>query len=440
MKIAIAITIGARYIFGHRARLLTRFFAPIVAVALSVATIILVFNVSNGMIRGIVTKFIETGIYHIRAESDQLHSEQDLRNAQQQLLADPFIEQVGFEYSSVALLSANGLRQGVSVRAISREIWHDDPSFREHIRIKQGIMRLSEPGDIMIGSHLAQQMEIQANDMVELISLNRYEDSVFPRISNHRVQGIFSAGYRDLDRLWVLLPFEYAEQSLATSSLQTIVGVKTVNPFALPNPLIRSGNSLEARAALRSVQQALPDSFKVSSWFHVRASQFLSFRSTKNILLFIMLLVIAVAMIHLISALNTLVIEKRTEIAYLKSVGASVGNIRLIFISCGFYIGLGGAMLGTLLGLLASIHINWILRTVETIVVAIQRIFSIPHGMNLALLRQEFYLEQIPITLSLPGLLLIFFITLMLAVTATFIPAKKSAAITPMQMLSDMQR
>lgn len=440
MRMPLGIVIGARYIFGYRAQLLARFFAPIFAIALSVATIILVFNVSNGMIAGIVTKFIETGIYHVRADSEQLYSAEELRAAQQQLLDDPFIEHVGFEYNSVGLLSINGMRQGVSVRAISREIWHDDPAFREHIIIEHGTLRLSEPEDIMIGSHLAQQLNIEIDDTVELISLNRADDLVFPRISTHRVQGIFSAGYRALDRLWVLLPFEYAEQSLAKSSLQTIVGVKTTNPFAFPNPLIRGGNTTEARAAIRSMRKALPDSFTVSSWFQFRASQFLSFRSTKNILLFIMLLIIAVAMIHLVSALNTLVLEKRTEIAYLKSIGASAGHIRLIFISCGFYIGSGGALLGTLLGLLASIHINWILRAVEAIIAAVQQVLSIPHGINLSLLRQEFYLEQIPITLSLRGLLLIFFITLLLSIIAAFIPAKKSAAINPIQMLSDTQR
>lgn len=437
----IGLAIGTRYMFGYRGRLLVRFFPPIIAISFSVATIIMVLNVSNGMIAGIVTKFIETGLYHIRAESDEVYDKTQLQTVRQTLLANPFIEQVGFEYHSVALLAANNRRQGVSVRAISTEVWQDDPTFKKNIIIEPGGEgRLSQAADIMIGSHLAQQLQIEVGDSVELISLNRSQNFVVPRISRHRVQAVFSAGYRDLDRLWVLLPFEHARQSLAASGLRTVVGVKLRDPFSLANPLIRGRDPAQATQAIGEVRRELSADFDVQSWFQARAGQFLSFRSTKNILLFIMLLIIAVAMLHLISALNTLVLDRQAEIAYLSCIGASGGDIRLAFISCGFYIGLGGGALGVLLGLLASLHINLILRAVEWAIATAQRLLAIPHGINLELLRQEFYLEQIPITLSFPGLIVVFCATLLLAVASAFIPARRSMKISPMQMLSDRRR
>lgn len=153
-----------------------------------------------------------------------------------------------------------------------------------------------------------------------------------------------------------------------------------------------------------------------------------------------MILIIAVAMLHLISALNTLVLDRQAEIAYLSCIGASAADIRLAFISCGFYIGLGGGALGVLLGLLASLNINQILRAVEWALSTGQSLLSTPHGINLELLRQEFYLEQIPITLSLPGLMVVFCATLLLAVASAIIPARRSMRINPIQMLSDRRR
>ena len=443
MRVSLGVWIGARYIFGKNGRLLAHFFPPIIAIALSVMTIVVVFNVSNGMIRGIITKFIETGIYHIRASSQRVYDIDDLRSVQERLLANPFIEQVGFEYNGVALLSANNVRQGVSIRALSREIWHDDPSFREHIIVEQGSFALSAPSDIMVGTHLAQQMDIEVGDEVQIISLNRFEGAVVPRISNYRVQGVFTAGYRNLDRLWVLLPFEHALQSLATDSVQTVVGVKIADPFALYNPIIRGGNAQQAQSVFREVRRQFDefdDDFDVRTWFEFRARRFLSFRSTKNILLFIMVLIIAVAMIHLISVLNTLVTEKRAEIAYLKSIGASGRYIRTIFISCGSFIGFGGASLGILMGLLASIHINRLLRVVEAALARFQQIAGLRYGINLALLRREFYLEQIPVTISLLGIVYIFSLTLLLAIVAALLPARASIKINPIRILSGTPR
>ena len=414
-----------------------RFLPPAFAIGLSVMMIVVVLNVSNGMIQGIIMKFTETGIYHIRAHSRNVYSAEELHAFRTQLLSHPFITQIGFEYDTIALLSANNIRQGVSVRAISAETWRDDPAFRENITVVSGTLKLSDQTDIMIGNHIANQMGIEVGDVIELISVRRLATIVIPRITTHRVQGIFSAGYRDLDRMWVLLPFEHAHDYLALENVETVIGIKVADLFGLPNPIIRTGNIQIATDTLQSVRQQLRGHFTVQTWFQFRPVRFLSFRSTKNILLFIMVLIIMVAMLHLASSLNMLVVEKRADIAYLKCVGASEYQIRTIFINCGFFIGSGGAFLGILLGLFISIHINSVLRIIEYILAQLQRIGTVEHGINFALLRTEIYLEKIPIILSVLEITLIFAITLLCSVVVAVFPAQKSARINPMQILAD---
>lgn len=427
--------ISLRYLIGKQRQVETRALAPMLSIALSITTVVIVLNVSNGMIQGIITKFIETGIYHINASTTVAIDDSRLYAYQDELRQHTAVRAVILERDGSGLLAVQELRQGVTIRALSQAIWQEDMLFRENIDVTAGVFDLSQRENILIGKHLADQMRINVGDAVKLITIRQVGNVTVPRINDFVVKGIFSAGYRNLDRAWVFIPFENSLEVLTVNALQTVIGIKVAQPFALPNPISRVTDNSESVAAFSFAQTVLSDQFRVSTWYLTHADRFLGFQATKNILLFITVLIICVAMSHIVSSLSILVIEKKHEIAIMKSFGMHPHAIQAIFIACGFIIGIIGGAVGMLLGTFASIKINEILTILEIGINFIQNSIAIDYGINLTQLRNEFYLTTIPIVLSLKELLAIYFGTIVLAVASGFIPAKKATAILPLQIL-----
>ena len=90
----------------------------------------------------------------------------------------------------------------------------------------------------------------------------------------------------------------------------------------------------------------------------MNATEFENFSSTRVMLVFIMLLVVLVASVNISSAIVMLVMERRKEIAILKSCGASSSGITFSFLLTGLACGTGGVMAGLPVGLLLSVNAN----------------------------------------------------------------------------------
>ena len=68
------------------------------------------------------------------------------------------------------------------------------------------------------------------------------------------------------------------------------------------------------------------------------------------------------------SALIMIVLERKSEIAILKSMGQTSGGIVLSFLISGFFAGLGGVAFGIPCGLLCSVFVNEIILAIEWVV------------------------------------------------------------------------
>ena len=139
-----------------------------------------------------------------------------------------------------------------------------------------------------------------------------------------------------------------------------------------------------------------------------------------------------------------LVMERRKEIAILKSTGASSGGITLSFLLVGFACGAGGTLLGLPLGLFVSVNINGIIRFIENVINAFTRFsFMLTTGSasnfeGVHLLDPGYYLQEIPITIPLRELFIIVVGTLALSVVVSIIPAIKAGKEKPLDTLRKM--
>ena len=166
-------------------------------------------------------------------------------------------------------------------------------------------------------------------------------------------------------------------------------------------------------------------------WEQIHTSEFENFSSTKVMLVTIMMLIVLVASINISSAIVMLVMERRKEIAILKSVGATPEGITFSFVLAGFACCFGGVLIGLSVGLLFSVKSNEIIRGIETVVNFFINLFN---GAEIKLMDPAYYLAEIPIDIPFNQIFMVIFFTFVLSIIVSIIPAKKAGKEKPLDL------
>lgn len=156
-------------------------------------------------------------------------------------------------------------------------------------------------------------------------------------------------------------------------------------------------------------------SVHIEGWWEQNASFFAAMELEKKALFLVLLLIILVAALNIISSLLMTVMSRRTEIALMKTLGATTAEIKSIFFKLGAIIGLSGIMAGTILGLIGM----WILTTFPIIK-----------------LSEEVYgFSKLPIDLTLMDFSLIILGAVVIIIVSSLYPAKKASSTDPLAVL-----
>ncbi|TFG62264.1 MAG: ABC transporter permease, partial [Spirochaetales bacterium] len=331
-----------------------RLISAATSVALSLIPLILVLVITNGMIEGITRRYVEVGTYHLQAQGfdEQLEKDEalalagELKRLKGVLVAVP-------EYKGTALAYSEKGRTGVSVRAVPGERYEEDSLFREFMTFSAGSFDLAERDSVILSTGVAESLSAGVGDRIKLLTAmsvpGRASAVIKPSILT--VTGVFSSGYQELDALTVYVNFDKGA-SLFRDSSNLIIGIK------LDSADVNSLNSPTLNRMRWIISGALPQGFYVYTWYDLEKSLYKSLVTTKNLLVFIMVLILCVASVNISSALIMLVTENSQAIAILKSTGGSPNLITQSFLLTGFIIGFAGTAAGLLIGLLISVNIN----------------------------------------------------------------------------------
>jgi lipoprotein-releasing system permease protein len=411
----------------------SRFVTAVMGIALSVVPLVVVQQVADGMISGIVRRFVETGSYHVQAIArgtpetvpvGEISGVDGVVSARQ--------ERQGF-----GLLYSGSGRNGVTIRAVPEDYWSGDAAIQEYIEVTAGSFDLTAPDSIVLGVHTADRLNARPGDELRLLTVRPLgEGRMLPRVSRLTVSGIVSTGYRDLDRLWVFVPLERGLRIIPDEAARDFIGIKVEKPFALPNPLFNRGLAgLSDGTSRRRMNDTIDEisaragtGWFVLDWYSLEQGRYISFLTSRNLLSAVMAMIVIVAAINVSSALVLLVVEKEQEIAILRATGISARSIRRAFILAGGAIGIVGATLGTATGLLVAGNINTVLQGIESIV-------SVAAGRSVDVFNTDFYLEEIPVNIRLLPVMGAVFFTCTVALVAGILPARRAAAVRPDRIL-----
>ena len=404
-------------------------------IALSLIPLVVVLIVADGMINGITNRIIELSSYHIQVRFASpvwnIGGGESFSEFASMMTECPGVTAAYGELRGVALAAGQNGRTGASIRAVDSTKLFADESFSSLFTVEDGVLALPDVHSAVVGTRIAETLQLSVGDTIRLITMRRIGERTVPRVVSFTISGIVSCGYQELDALWIFIPLEAGFSFFSPDSCMSIIGVRTSDAF----------NQENLYTIKQQLQQLLPANSGVYLWNQLNVSQFENFASTKMLLLFIMFLIVLVASVNVSSALVMLVMERRREIAILKSVGASPSGILLAFLFIGFFTGFAGVLVGIPLGLVLGVNINKLISLFEQIVnTAGFFLYSISGGaasdfVPVHLLDPAYYLQQIPIVIPFEELFVIASGTLLLSVIMSVMPSIRAAREKPIATL-----
>ena len=142
--------------------------------------------------------------------------------------------------------------------------------------------------------------------------------------------------------------------------------------------------------------------------------------SVLNVLLF---LIIAVAGFGILAIFFMIVVEKTRDIGVLKSLGASSRGVMAIFLGYGLSLGLMGAGVGVLIGLL-------FVRYIDQLADGLGRLTGQP-GFDPSI----YFFHSIPTVVEAVTVVSIVLGAILIAVLASILPARRAARLHPVEAL-----
>ena len=417
MKNRAAFFIAIRYLWARAHEGVRYLRGAAAGIAVSLVPIIVTLIVADGMIRGITDRYLELGTGHIQVFNVMSYGFEDVIDRINEIDG---VRGTWQEKRGMGVLAGRSGRTGVTVRSIESSFWDDTGSYR-FIKIIDGIHKPETDRDIVIGETLAQNIGAQVGDTVRLMTVrNGDEGRLSPRMAAFTVRGIMSCGYNELDALWCIINDKGGNRVFSQEQSSSSLIIKIDDPY-------RNADNF-----LYKLYEKLESGYSFYTWKDILRSQYSAYETSRQLLLFIMALIVVVAAINVSSATSMLVLERRRDIAILKISGANVSGVTQIFIIGSFLTGIIGSIIGITLGLIIGGSINVLIRSLEKVLSFFSGLFK---GEEVKILDPGFYLETIPIIIDWKMVLLIGLFAVFCSVLASLIPARKAGKLIPMELI-----
>jgi len=324
-----------------------------------------------------------------------------------------------FVYSQVMVTSRQSV-SGVLVRGLEPAHANDVVDLADHLKdgTLDGLGRerdvvVRESGEertvtlsgVIIGGVLAQQLGVLPGDPINIVSpLNNTPGplGLVPKVKRFVVAALFDSGMFTYDEGLIMMSLSDAQNFFSLGDRVSGVEVRVSDPYA-------------AQAFARRLEAALGFPFRARDWTESQRNLFAALALEKTVYFIVLLLIILVAAFNIIATLIMVVMEKRKDIAVLKSMGATSRSVGRIFVYKGVIIGTIGTLLGTLLGYGGC----WLLDRYHFI--------ELP--------KDVFYVSTLPVKIYPENFLMVGAASIIICLLATIYPARQAARLAPVEVI-----
>ncbi|SRR5579883_1668411 len=407
-----AFFIGLRYTRAKRRNHFISFISLVsmLGIALGVTVLITVLSVMNGF-DSEIRKRVFSMVPPITVSSVTGYIA-DWQEVQKIVTTPPIIASAPFA-TGEALLNYSGSTQPALITGIL-------PAEEEKVselsqKMVKGKLTDLQPGKfgIVLGENLANRLEANIGDKVTIMTpqITLTPAGVIPRYKRFTVVGIFRAGNGfgfDLGLGFINLSDSQKLFALGDNVTGLHLAIKDV--YAAPRIAHNLMNQLSGNAT-------------ISTWADQFGDFFHAIQLEKTMMFLILLLILAVAAFNMVSTLVMVVSEKQSDIAILRTFGATPGMIMNIFIVQGGLIG----VIGTLLGVIGGLLLAW---NVTDIVNWIEQIFHVQ-----LISSSVYFVNYLPSEVEWTDVVEISLASLLLSLVATIYPAWRASKLDPVESL-----
>ena len=249
------------------------FRGAVLGIAISLVPLIVVMEVSTGMIEGITARLLEVGTYHLQLALPPDTTVAPLADLADAISAVPGVVAAVPERQGTALLVSSRGAAGVSIRFVPPDVFARDSGFRSFASVHAGSSDLSRTDTLLASSAMAASLGIKAGDKVTLLTTFGEDMSGLPRLTPLTVAGIYETGYQELDATLAYAPLALADRVLSPRAVRTMIGIKVSDPFG------------DLAGVSRDVAEATGGSARVATWREIEFARLGSFATTKALLL-----------------------------------------------------------------------------------------------------------------------------------------------------------
>ncbi|VAW85937.1 Lipoprotein releasing system transmembrane protein LolC/LolE [hydrothermal vent metagenome] len=412
MRTNLSLFVGLRYTRAKRRNHFISFISLIsmLGIALGITVLITVLSVMNGFEKELRERTLGV-VSHITIH-DRTGRRTDWADINSSL--DQYSDIVGIApyVSGEGMFYVGSRVNGAMIRGIQPDVEPRVSNIDNNM--VEGSLTALQPGhyNIILGKALAHTLGAIVGSKVTLMipQANITAAGIIPRLKRFTVVGIFETGTHIYDGSLALTHIKDAVTLFRIKGQFTGVRLKLEDMFAAPH-------------LSKQIRQTLGYGYRVQDWTQQHVNFFKAVQTEKTVMFIILSLIVAVAAFNIVSTLVMMVADKRTDIAILRTLGATPRTIMGIFMVQGSLIGVIGTVLGTAGGVLLALN-------VENIVPALERLLHIDF-----LAAEVYYISDVPSDLRIQDVIKISCISLVLSILATLYPAWQASQTEPAEAL-----
>ncbi len=387
----------------------------VLGVMLGVSALTIVLSVTTGFQKEFRDKVLGVNAHVIIEKSEMTFA--DYREVMKVARGvDPDVLGVQpFILAPMLVTRGQGVSSGVALKGVDPELVNSVLDLDKHMVPGAGsVASLAKPlgphdePPIILGKALAEKLKAKVGDDVTVVvPLSNIDfdtlqaKSGAPTSRKFKVTGIFDVGFDEYDRALMYTSLQASQDLLGRGDqvLGVELKVKDVN---------------RAAEIAHKLEVLLGPPFTVQDWYDLNHNLFTALDIQQLVLVVILTLIIIVAAVNMVSALTMMVTDKTREIAILKSMGATSGNIGRTFQILGLAIGGVGTGFGLAIGLV---------------------ICYVVAGYGYHLDPKVYLIDKLPIEVQPLKIGLVAGLTMVISLGATWAPARTAQALTPIEGL-----
>lgn len=412
MKKSVSLMIGLRYTRAKKDNHFISFISLVsmMGIALGIIVLITVMSVMNGFESELRERILGM-VPHI-VIGDRGDGFEDWQSLEALVLENPDVTAAAPFIDAQAMFRHRGYTKYGLIQGIL-------PSKEKDVSVVDDYMIAGEleslkPGEfgIILGVGIAGSLGISLNDKVTILLADGATVSpagISPRYKRFRVVGLFEAK-SELDGMFAMIHIKDA-------------AVLTRKGNKVSNLRVTTKNVLNADITAYQLRNVVSDEFYVSDWNYTHGTLFKAVKMEKKMMFILLVFIIFVAAFNIVSTLVMVVTDKQSDIAILKTLGASPGTIMRIFIVQGSLNGIIGTILGVAGGVALASNLQQVVAFIENL-------------MGVQVLPGDVYfIGFLPSVLQWSDVINISIAALLMSTLATLYPAWKASKTKPAEAL-----